>query len=136
MDTESTANFSFGSLQIAGNTVIGTLNEGVEANWSLLEQVALWAQQRFDGAPWAYISNRVNSYSIDPLVYHRAIECKGLIAIALVCRNEQQIRNVSVEKLYCRDITLQHFLDLQQAIDWSNNIVDEAIKASTGDDMI
>lgn len=126
MDTESPQkNFSFGKLRISGNTVIGTLDEGVNVNWQLMKQVSTWAQAYLDEGPWAYISNRVYSYSIDPLIYHQASDLEGLAGIAVVCTNEQQIRNFTIEKLYCRDIPLQHFRELEQAIDWCNTIIDE-----------
>ena len=137
MDTGSLQkSFSFGSMQISGNTVIGTLNEGVEANSALLTPASEWALAHFDGALWAYISNRVNSYSIDPLIYHHIGRLNGLRGIALVCSNEQQTRNSSVEKLYCRDIPMQHFMDLEQAIEWCNSIINNALKPSGDNNTI
>ena len=65
----------FGTLKIINNNIlISELNEGilldVESNRRLL-QIGL---EEFGGKPYGYISNRVYSYAVDPLVYKESAD--------------------------------------------------------------
>ncbi|MCH4823029.1 hypothetical protein ML462_07560 [Gramella lutea] len=110
----------FGSVYIHENILIAKLNEGilfdVESNQKLLEL----GSQIFKDENYGYISHRVNSYAVDPMVYFESANKFNLKAIAVVSENEITRRNAEeVEKKFYRNSNcFKVFQTLEEAVEW------------------
>lgn len=110
----------FGVVSIHENILIAKLNEGilfdVESNQKLLEL----GSEIFKDRNYGYISHRVNSYAVDPMVYFESSNKTNLKAIAVVSENEITRRNAaSVEKKFYKDNnSFEVFQTLEEAVKW------------------
>lgn len=111
---------NFGKVNIHENILIAKLNEGVlfdvESNKKLLEIGA----EIFKGKNYGYISHRVNSYAVDPMVYMESANVSNLKAIAVVSENEMTRKNAEgVEKKFYKDSNcFGVFQTLEEAVTW------------------
>lgn len=110
----------FGTAYIHENILIAKLNEGVlfdvDSNQKLLDLGA----EIFNGKNYGYISHRVNSYAVDPMVYFESANATNLRAIAVVSENEMTRRNAEeVEKKFYKDNScFKVFQTLEEAVTW------------------
>ena len=110
----------FGSAYVHENILIAKLDEGIlfdlESNQNLLDLGA----EIFKGKNYGYISHRVNSYAVDPMVYFESANISNLKAIAVVSDNEITRRNADeVEKKFYKDNNcFGVFQTLEEAVDW------------------
>lgn len=110
----------FGKVTIHENIIIAKLNEGilfdVENNKKLLEL----GKEIFNQKNYGYISHRVNSYAVDPMVYFESANTKNLKAIAVVSESEMTRRNADqVErKFYKGNNSFEVFQTLEEAVQW------------------
>lgn len=110
----------FGTVTIHNNILIAKLNEGVlfevKNNKKLLEL----GDEIFEGKDYGYISHRVNSYAVDPMVYFESAKAKNLKAIAVVSESEMTRRNADqVErKFYKESNCFEVFRTLEEAVEW------------------
>lgn len=116
---------NFGKVYIHDNILIAKLNEGVlfdvESNKKLLEIGA----EIFKEKNYAYISHRVNSYAVDPMVYMESANATNLKAIAVVSENEMTRKNAEgVEKKFYKDNNcFGVFQTLEEAVTWIKTII-------------
>lgn len=94
----------FGIVKIYPNNIlVSELNEGilfdVESNRKLLQIGA----EEFQGEVYGYISNRIYSYAVDPMVYKESAEYPALKAIAVVSPREIGRRSAQVERSFYKD---------------------------------
>lgn len=110
----------FGLVTIMESILIAELKEGIvfgpEQNQKLLDL----GREVFQEKPYGYISHRINSYSVDPMVYMDSANAKNLQAIAVVSHNEMTRSNAEkVEsKFYKNSNSFEVFHDLDSAIKW------------------
>ncbi|MFO8148062.1 MAG: hypothetical protein ACQEWG_00890 [Bacteroidota bacterium] len=116
---ESAIAFDFGKVTIIDNILIAELNEGilfdVENNRKLLKL----GNKIFKGMPYGYISNRVNSYAVNPMIYLESSSTINLKAIAVVSNNPVCQQNTLLEKqFYKEEDSFEVFDTLEAAINW------------------
>lgn len=109
----------FGKITIIDNILIAELNEGilfdVEDNRKLLKL----GNKIFKGMPYGYISNRVNSYAVNPMIYLDSSSTLSLKAIAVVSNNPVCHKNTFLEKqFYKEEDSFEAFDTLEAAIHW------------------
>lgn len=115
----------FGLVSVHENILIAKLDEGilfdVENNRKLLET----GNQVFEGADYGYISHRVHSYAVDPMVYFESANAKNLKAIAVVSSNEITRRNAEEveKKFYNNNNSFEVFATLEEALEWIKKII-------------
>ena len=95
------------------------MNEGilfdVESNRKLLQIGA----EEFQGEAYGYISNRIYSYAVDPMVYKESAEYSALKAIAVVSPREIGRRSAQVERSFYKDRnSFEIFSTLDTAVTW------------------
>ena len=91
------ANFSFGKIQIFDDFVISEINEGVTVDIKELREILNYCENKFDGRPYGYISKRVHSYSVNPIVYMKVVPEFRLGAIAIVTQSKNGHINAQIE---------------------------------------
>lgn len=74
------------------------------------------------GKPYAYISHRIHSYSVDPTVYIDAAKQEGLEAIAVVSENPITSTNVLIEKQFFNQ-PFESFTTIEGAKNWLSQIL-------------
>lgn len=113
-------NLEFGQVYVLDNILITELKEGLLFNAEKNQKLIELAQDIFQGKPYGHISNRKNSYAVDPLVYRDSAKVLNLKAIAIVTDSEIVKLNVNqVErKFYRSHNSFEVFDNLDQAINW------------------
>lgn len=109
----------FGTLTIFDKILVCECKEGVlldvDSNRKILELGA----EVFNKQSFGYISNRVNSYAVDPMVYRESAEFPYLKAIAVVTHSDISRQSAVLEqKFYTEKNSFQIFSSLEEAKDW------------------
>lgn len=79
-------------------------------------------QKHFSGKNMVYISNRVKSYSVNPLIYPEAEKIPNLIAIAIIPKTAVMRRNAEYEQEFF-DKPYEIFDNLSDAIKWVQRLL-------------
>ena len=105
--------------------IINQVKEGVviePIHNDLLNEIV---QEHFSGKNMIYISNRVKSYSVNPLIYPETEKIPNIIAIALIPKTETMRKNAIYEREFY-DKPYEIFDCLTDAIAWSHEIIANA----------
>ena len=120
--------YEFGTLKLYENYVLSEINEGVTIPADASFILAKIAIEHYKGEPFAYISNRKNSYSVDPAVYIEASKIKNLVGFGIVT-NIPIAKNISqIERMFSRK-HYETFEIISEAKTWANQIVKHRKKA-------
>lgn len=116
---ESAIELDFGKITVTENILISELNEGilfdVHNNRELLEI----GKKVFNGKNYGYISHRVNSYAVNPMVYLESSNTPTLKAIAVVSKNPICKQNTVLERQFYKNTSsFEVFDSLEEAIVW------------------
>ena len=113
--------FDFCNMTIYDNYIITVINEGItllEKHNSILIKVA---ESYFVDKPFIYITNRINSYSVDPKIYFNTAQIPNLKGFAVVTNNYQAKVNAKIEKMFFNK-PFEIFTELEDAITWANEM--------------
>ena len=106
------------------NFLIKQVKEGEIFDLEETNYLKLILEQHFNGCKIAYISNRVTSFSVDPLVYKEIEKISNLVAIAVIPNNEKMLKSAEYEsKFYIKPFAI--FDNLSNAIQWTQKIISE-----------
>lgn len=110
---------AFGNFYFFEKYIIAELNHGIHFNWEKGRELIDVAYEHYgEDAKIAYISNRVNSYSVDPQDWIKFYkERHHLEAYAIVAYNKIGLMNVMLEKLFSQT-RIRKFSDLDAAVEW------------------
>ena len=115
-------NLSFGDIFLFERYLIVEFNEGVIHNTELNETIIAITEAHFGDKPFGYIANRVNSHSVDPIVYHQSGKIHNLKAIAIISFNLRNMATAALEKtFFCKPFRI--FENLDMACDWIDQVV-------------
>lgn len=126
--------FDFGVFDVHPRYVISEVAEGSDFRLSDLGVLLDHIQGEFDG-DYGYISNRVNSYSLDPIMWSALSAIRGLKAYALVWDGSRPKSLLQDEMVYRRalvsdpDFKFSIFTTLEDAINWIELTLDLAPRA-------
>jgi len=94
------------------------VHEGVTLSYLTGASLLIRALFIFKNRKWAYISNRINSYSVVPTDYDHLHKIGSLKVLSIV-RNPQEVNKaLPIESIFCRK-PLKLFNELDEALDWS-----------------
>lgn len=92
--------YDFGNLTVDGNIIIGEMREGKDIGVDVMRETFRLARELFGDDKWGYISNRSNSYSLQPIVYVRIQEIENnLVAYAAVLPSNKSQIYTDTEKM-------------------------------------
>ncbi len=117
----------FTKIEIQVDYIKSTINEGHLVTPDHTKLLMEFVKKYFDNKPFVYISNRINSYSIDPTIYHEATKINNLIAVAVVSKNERQRKLTELESKFF-DKKLKYFTNIKEALVWKNKILKNHIE--------
>jgi hypothetical protein len=110
----------FGVFYFFDGLVISEIKEGVVFNWAMAQKVIDAAYEVIGrDTPIAYISNRINNYSVvaaDWLKFY--IHRHQLEFYSVVSYNKSGFASLILEKTFFRN-NIQQFSNLEDAIEWS-----------------
>lgn len=110
--------------------IIKQIREGVVIDEEHKDELAIYLAANFKDKNIAYISNRVASYAVNPLIYKEVEKIPNLVAIAIVTHDKKMSDNASYEKqFYNKPYGI--FDNLVDAIAWVSDIVIEQDKKTT-----
>ncbi|HLV15257.1 MAG TPA: hypothetical protein VKY41_08760 [Xanthomarina sp.] len=111
--------FSFGNFFFLDNFIISEVNEGVHFSWDKIEMViSAIAEHYGDDFKVAFLSNKINSYSIEPQLWIEFYnEYNFIIASALVTYNELSYKNATMEKHFSKK-SVKRCTNLDEGIEW------------------
>jgi hypothetical protein len=81
-------------------------------------------KKHFGDNPVIYISNRIMSYSVNPMTYLDTAKIKNLVAIVVVTQDRNFKKNAEYEKNFF-DKPFEVFSSLSQAIAWVHKTIEE-----------
>ncbi|MDO5975242.1 hypothetical protein [Flavivirga jejuensis] len=104
--------------------IINQIKEGVSIESHHNDKLNEIVQKYFSGKNMVYISNRVKSYSVNPLIYSETEKIPNLLAIAVIAKT-QLMRNNAEYELKFFDKPYQIFDSLSLAMAWVHKIIME-----------
>ncbi len=118
--------FDFGIFYYFDVLVISEIKEGVIFDWNMAEKAVIAAQEIFgENAPIAYISNRINSYTISPTDWIKFYNNRNRLSFySVVGHTKGSFASILLERMFFQN-SLHQFTDLQQAIDFSLAKIEE-----------
>lgn len=120
---EATYRLKVGDFHFLRNFVVAEFNEGVNASYHDLEEAHDLAKDYYKEKPFGFISNRINSYSINIMdVLKHQNKFKDLNAYAIVTHHRSSKISLIVEDYYFK-LKRQRFNSLSEAAKWVNEHV-------------
>ncbi|WP_299111340.1 hypothetical protein [uncultured Winogradskyella sp.] len=114
--------FDICQMEIYDNHIITTVNEGIHLTSDDNNILIEVAEKFFSDSKFVYISNRINSYSLDPKVYYETFKVKNLLGLAIVSSNHKALGNAKIERLFFKK-PYKIFSDMKEALLWTDELV-------------
>ncbi|AFL82289.1 hypothetical protein Aeqsu_2842 [Aequorivita sublithincola DSM 14238] len=109
--------FEFGLVEIYKYFVIVVMKEGITVKPEYNADLESLAEKYFKDKKFGYITNRKNSYAVNPMIYLKTSEIQNLVAFAVVSPDGMKATNLEVEKLFLKK-PLKHFTNIEDAKIW------------------
>jgi len=112
--------FDFGIFFYFDGLVISEIKEGIIFDWTMAEKAITAAQEIFgEHQPFAYISNRINSYTVAPTEWIKFYTNRNRLSFYSVVGSTQgSFASIVLERMFFQN-SIHQFTDLQEAIDFS-----------------
>jgi hypothetical protein len=110
---------AFGEFYLCEKFYLAEIYEGIDLDYNnlrslMVEIVGFYGERKGIG----FISNRINSYSIDPHLYNRIDEeFNMIVASAFVIYSDMSYMNATIEKRFTKR-SIKRCMILDEAIDW------------------
>jgi hypothetical protein len=119
----SKLSLSFGEFYLFETFFISEIYEGVHFDWDKVEDLIMNLIDFYgEDIKLGYISNRVNSYSIDPYTWVKIENTYDfIVASAIVSYNHISLMNTKIEKLFSKK-SIKACDSLEEAIKWIRNL--------------
>ncbi|WP_350289431.1 hypothetical protein [uncultured Croceitalea sp.] len=112
--------FDFGTFYFFDHFFVSEINEGEVFDWEMAKVVIKVAHEILGHqAPVAYISNRINSYSLVPtdwLKFYREYK-NALHAYSIVTYRSNTVTNIFLEKMFSK-VKIKKSNNIEEAIEW------------------
>jgi len=115
--------FSFGIFYLCDLFFVAELNEGEHFEWEKINSVMSKVVEFYgNDIKLGYISNRINSYSVDPYSWKKVDKKYGvIIASAIIYYNDFTYKNATLEKQFSKK-SIKRCINLDEAIYWIKNL--------------
>lgn len=112
--------YEFGIFYFFDGLVISEMNEGETFDWCIAEKIIDAAYEILgEEKPIAYISNRINNYSVVPTDWLKFYKNRHKLELySIVAYNKNGLASIILEKMFFKD-SIRQFTDLESAISWS-----------------
>ncbi|MEL6975800.1 MAG: hypothetical protein AAGL29_10455 [Bacteroidota bacterium] len=118
--------FEFGVFYYFDGLVISEINEAVTFSWDMAQKAIDAAQEVYGKEkPIAYISNRINSYSVVPTDWAKFFKNRHQLDFYSVVGSTQgSFASLVLERMFFHS-SIRQFTDLEKAIAWSLKRIQE-----------
>ncbi len=100
------------------NYLVSQIKDGVSVGLEHVEDLKKMIDKHYRDEKLVYISNRIGSYSVDPLVYPEVGRIENLMGVAIVTDSPINTKNAQFEKIfYNKEFVI--FKTLSEAIVWA-----------------
>lgn len=118
-----------GTIFIYENLLITEFNEGVNVSYTTGINILVDVLKHIGTKPFTVISNRINSYSVQPTDYKVLEKVPNLKGIAIVAKDAMSSANAMLEaKFFSKAFAV--FNDIKSAREWSQGLVSSDFTAS------
>ncbi|WP_412561132.1 hypothetical protein [Winogradskyella sp. MIT101101] len=124
LSTEDTECFIFDDF------LINQIKEGVVVEPKHNEDLNKIIKEHFSGKNMVYVSNRVKSYSVNPLIYAETEAIPNLVAIAMIPKTDVMRKNAEYERNFF-DKPYEIFDTLTEAMTWVQSILEKESSQQT-----
>lgn len=125
LQVRSAYELDFCNVYIYNYFLLTVVNDGVQLDKTKSKAISDIAYNCFgDTIPFAYISLRTNSYSIDPTVYFTVRNIPNLKAFAIVSNKEIDFYNYKIENFFYKRNNMKIFFDKKSALAWVDKIME------------
>ena len=122
----------FGVIYIYDKILVSELKEGVLLDVENNRKILQIGREAFAQEAFGYISNRIHSYAVNPMVYRESAEDPQLKAIAVVSASQMGRNSARLEqKFYTDKNCFQIFDSLDAAMTWIGKIVVDHTKENS-----
>jgi len=113
-----------GKLTLYPNIIVGEVADGVHLTFENATVAAqIMAQEYKDTTPFVYISNRVNSFSMDPVAYKDLFSVvPNIQGMAIVAKSKKRRMLSNLERIFIKK-PMRVFSSMDEALDWSNKLL-------------
>ncbi len=114
--------FEFGVFYYFEGLVISEMKEGAFFNWKMAKKAIKAAHEIFgEDQPIAYISNRINSYTVVPADWVKFYKNRHQLDFYSVVGSTQgSFASLVLERMFFQN-SINQFSDLESAVEWSVN---------------
>ncbi len=102
------------------------INKGVTITPDHISELNFVTKKHFENKLFVYIAVRINSYTINPMIYVESNKIYNLLGIAIVSNDPRQKSQAKIEKVFTNK-KLQQFETLEEALQWKDKIIKERI---------
>ncbi|NQX78692.1 hypothetical protein [Gilvibacter sp.] len=114
---------ALGNIYFYDQLIITEFNEGVNISYVTGIQLLMECLKHIGPKPFIIISNRVNSYSVQPNDYKYLERVPNLNGIAIVAKDSVSAANAMLEsKFFTKAFAV--FEDIKSASEWSQSLID------------
>lgn len=117
--TQQVLELDFGKVWFKENILIAEMDEGILFDVENNRKLLTIGRTHFSGESYGYISYRVNSYAVNPMVYLESASTSNLKAIAVVTTNDTCKNNAILERQFYKESnSFEIFSNLEEAVNW------------------
>ncbi len=115
-------NLKVSEVFIFDDFLINQIKEGAIIKSHHNDELKTLIHKHFNDRNIAYISNRVMSYSVDPMTYKETEQIPNLVAMAIIPKTKAMRNSAKYERQFYKK-PYQIFDNLSAAIIWVHNII-------------
>lgn len=102
--------------------LINQIKDGVVITYEHYEVLKEFVDKYFSDSNLVYLSNRVNSYTVNPLVHRKTSTIDNLLGVGIVVDTSLKEQAALFEKQFY-DKEFEIFLTLQEGIMWATGLI-------------
>ncbi|WP_156879280.1 hypothetical protein [Salinimicrobium xinjiangense] len=121
-----------GVIWVQDKVLVNEMNEGALLDVETNRRILQIGCESFGKEIFGYISNRINSYAVNPMVYRESAEHPQLKAIAVVSQNPMVRESARLEQqFYTNKNSFQIFSSLEEAQLWMKEVLSSYSKENS-----
>lgn len=119
----SKLDFRFGDVYLFDTFIIAEIHEGIHLDWDKTKEFAEKLIEHYGvGIKLGYITNRVNSYSIDVQSWIKTEKTYNIVSeAAIVYYDNNSFMNAKIENYFATN-SINNYSSLDEAIEWIMNL--------------
>lgn len=118
----------FSVIELFPNYLVNHSREGIVMDSDEINSLFVIFDSYYSNRKFGYISNRIQSYTVNPLIYKTENSHRNLAALAIVCYSKNCEQNIDYEQSFS-NLSFNKFQDLQQAKKWMEDFFEDRKKA-------